>query len=125
MIVESIIHRVSCKKGFTLILQETRSVHDSMNRPNLNLLQIFTFYYEYLIYRNYLYLGNKTVLYVKCNTMSVKRKSGTSSVNTDSRYSKHGACSGVARYQSNHQCHFWRMNSMFKVYCTDKRAWQL
>ena len=28
--------------------------------------------------------------------------------------------SGVARCQSQQQCHFLRMNSMFEVYCTDK-----
>ena len=28
--------------------------------------------------------------------------------------------SGVARCQSQHQCHFWRMNSMFEAYCTGK-----
>ena len=33
--------------------------------------------------------------------------------------------SGVARCQSHDQCHFWRMNSMFKAYCTGKSAWQL
>ena len=25
--------------------------------------------------------------------------------------------SGVARCQSQHQCHFWRVNLMFEVYC--------
>ena len=33
--------------------------------------------------------------------------------------------SGVARCQSQHQCYFWRMNSMFEAYCTGKSAWQL
>ena len=33
--------------------------------------------------------------------------------------------SGVARCQSQHQCHFWRMNLMLEVNCTGKRAWQL
>ena len=33
--------------------------------------------------------------------------------------------SGVARCQSQHQYHFLRMSSMFKVYCTSKLAWQL
>ena len=28
--------------------------------------------------------------------------------------------SGVARCQSQHQCHFWRINSMFEAYCMDK-----
>ena len=35
---------------FTLTLQETRSIHDSMNIQKLNLLLIFTFYYKYLKY---------------------------------------------------------------------------
>ena len=29
---------VACTKGFTLTLQETRSVHDSMNRPNIEFI---------------------------------------------------------------------------------------
>ena len=33
--------------------------------------------------------------------------------------------SGVARRQSQHQCHIWRKNSMFERNCTDKLAWQL
>ena len=33
--------------------------------------------------------------------------------------------SGVTRCQSQNQCHFWRMNSMFEAYCTGKWAWQL
>ena len=33
--------------------------------------------------------------------------------------------SGVARCQSQHQCHFWRMSLIFEAYCTDKWAWQL
>ena len=35
--------------------------------------------------------------------------------------------SGVARCQSQHRYHFWRMSSMFKAYCTDniRRSWQL
>ena len=32
---------------------------------------------------------------------------------------------GVARCQSQQQCRFWRMNSMFEAYCTDRWAWQL
>ena len=33
--------------------------------------------------------------------------------------------SGVAHCQSQHQCHIWRMNSMFEANCTGKWAWQL
>ena len=33
--------------------------------------------------------------------------------------------SGVARCQSQHQYHFWRMSSRFEVYCMGKCAWQL
>ena len=43
--------RVSCKEsasGFTLTLQETKSIHDSMNIPKIELLLIFTFYYKYI-----------------------------------------------------------------------------
>ena len=32
---------------------------------------------------------------------------------------------GVACCQSQHQCHFWRLNSMFEAYWTGKRVWQL
>ena len=32
--------------GCTLTLQETRSIHDSMNLPKIELLFIFTFYYK-------------------------------------------------------------------------------
>ena len=28
--------------------------------------------------------------------------------------------SGVARCQSQQQCHFWRMNLMFEEYCTGR-----
>ena len=64
----------------------------------MNLLLILTFYYNFLIYRSYIEinynLGNKTVsMYVysyKRFCMSVKQKSGTASVNTDSQWSKKG-----------------------------------
>ena len=36
------------------LLQETQSIHDSMNGPKLKSLLIFTFYYNYLEYRKYL-----------------------------------------------------------------------
>ena len=39
--------------GFTLTLQETRSIHDSMNRPKMNLLLIFTFNYQHLKHKNF------------------------------------------------------------------------
>ena len=37
-----------------ITLQETQSIHDSMNIPELNILLIFTFYYKYLEYKNIL-----------------------------------------------------------------------
>ena len=40
--------------GFTLTLQETQSIHASMNIQKLNLLLISIFYYKYLKSRNYL-----------------------------------------------------------------------
>ena len=47
------------------LLQETRSIHNSMNRPKLNLFLIFTFYYKYLKIEK---IGNKTVFfYLICN----------------------------------------------------------
>ena len=33
--------------------------------------------------------------------------------------------SGVARYQSQHQCHIWGKNLMFQANCMGKLAWQL
>ena len=33
--------------------------------------------------------------------------------------------SGVAGCQSQHQCHIWRINSMFEANFTGKSAWQL
>ena len=39
---------------------------------------------------------------------------------TSTQWSKKGACfacdSGVVRCQSQHQCHLWRMNSIFEAY---------
>ena len=47
-------------------------------------------------------------------------------MNTDSQWSKQEACFACAtRCQSLHQCHFWRMNSMFEVYCSIARASEL
>ena len=46
-----------------LTLQETQSIHDSMNRPNIEFIAYYTFNYKYLKFENYLYnLRNKTVL---------------------------------------------------------------
>ena len=42
----------SPNEGFTSTLQETKSIHDSMNRPTSELLLIFPFYYKYLKYIN-------------------------------------------------------------------------
>ena len=58
-------------KGFTLTLQKTRSIHGSMNIPNINLLLVFTFYYKYLKYKKKI-LGIKTVvLYLKKYRLTV------------------------------------------------------
>ena len=43
-------------KGFTLILQETQGIHDSINRPN--------------IHKYNLYLGKKTVFYLIYNRIN-------------------------------------------------------
>ena len=57
--------------GYTLTLQETRSIHDSMNILKIELLLIFTFYYRYLKYKKNIFnLGIKTVLYLKCNRIN-------------------------------------------------------
>ena len=42
------VHRIMNTSG---LLQETRSIHDSMNIQKLNLLLIFTFYYKYLKFK--------------------------------------------------------------------------
>ena len=45
-------------------LQDAQSIHDSLSRPKINVLLIFTFYYKYLfIYK----LGNETAFYLKCS----------------------------------------------------------
>ena len=41
-------------KGFMLTLQETWSIHDSINIPKIEFISYIPFYYKYLIYRNYL-----------------------------------------------------------------------
>ena len=79
----------------------------------LNLLLIFTFYYKYLKYRNYL----------ECKT---EKRTSQSEHRQPMEQTRSLFCmcdSGVAGCQSQHQCHFWWMNSMFKAYC--KWAWQL
>ena len=39
-------------KGFTLTLQETRSIHDSMNIPKSGFIAYIYIYYKCIIYRN-------------------------------------------------------------------------
>ena len=71
MFIESRILRVSCKVGFKLHLQETRSIHDSMHIQKMNLLLIFEIYYKYLKYKNNIFdLGIKTVLHLKYNRIN-------------------------------------------------------
>ena len=113
-------------KGFTLTLQEIRSIRDSMNIPKLNLLLIFTFYYKYLKYKKNVYnLGIKTVLHLKYNRINGLVGVGTGSLKEQTRDLFCMCDSGVVRYQSQHQYHFWRMSSMFEAYCTRKWDWQL
>ena len=50
--------------GFMLLLQETHSILDSINRPKMKFIAIFTFHYKYKKNRNY-NLGNKTVFLLK------------------------------------------------------------
>ena len=52
---------------FRLTLQETRSIHDSMNRSKIEFISKFTFYNKYLKYKTYSNLGIKTVLFFKYN----------------------------------------------------------
>ena len=61
--------------GFKLTLQETRSIHYSMN---ISKMKFFAYIYILLIFLSVL--------------LSAKRKSGTASVNTDSQWSTQEAC---------------------------------
>ena len=114
-----------------LTSQETRRIHDSMNRPKSILLLIFTFYHKYLKFWNYFSFRKQRSLYLISNcingfVVSVKQKSRTVSVNMDCQEANKSlfcACnSDLARC---HQCHFWLMNLMFKANCMGKWAWQL
>ena len=114
----------------SLTLQETRSSHDSMNWPKMNSLFIFTFNYKYLesIYS----LGIKLLCFFKyVIVLTVLLECKTEKRN--SQY-EHGHKRlvlyvrlrwGSPQCQSQHQCHFWRMNSMFEAYCTGNWVWQL
>ena len=57
-------------KGFSLSLQETRSIHDSMNRPKIEFIAYI--YILFWISKNKIIynLGNKTVLYLICICMN-------------------------------------------------------
>ena len=48
-------------------LQEAQSIHDSLSRPKINVLLLFTFHYKYLFIYN---LGNETAFYLKCNRIN-------------------------------------------------------
>ena len=48
-------------KGFTLSLQETRSIHDSMNMPKIECIADTYIYYNHLKYKNIFNLGIKIV----------------------------------------------------------------
>ena len=47
-------------KGITLTLQETRSIHDSMNIPKIEFI-------AYIYFKNIFNLGIKIVLYLRYN----------------------------------------------------------
>ena len=97
----------------------------------LNLLLLFTFYHKYLKIKTIFNLGIFiiTVLYLKYNR--IKGFVGVQNGKAE-QPAEHGqpmeqtrglfcTCDlGVARCQSQHQCHFWRMSSMFEAYCTGK-----
>ena len=99
-------------------MQETRSIHDSTNRPNIEFIA-YIYILLYIKHEIIYNLGNETVCW------SVDRKSGTASVNKDSRVLFCICNSGVTRCQPKHQCHFWRINLIFEAYCTGKRACDL
>ena len=54
MFMESWIQSKWSPKGFMLTLQETRSIHDSMNRTKIDYIANIYVLYKYLKYRNYL-----------------------------------------------------------------------
>ena len=69
MFMESWILRVSCKinvrKGLTLALQETWSIHDSMNIPKIDFISYIKglhclYHFKYFLTQKYLYLGRQT-----------------------------------------------------------------
>ena len=79
-------------------------------------------------------LGNKIVLYLIWNLIngfvSVLNGKATQPALTqagngaNNRLVLHVRL-GAARCQSQHQCHFWQMSSLFEVCCTGKWAWKL
>ena len=60
-------------EGFTLILQDTRSIRDSMNISKIELFayNYILLYYKHLKYKKNIFnLGIKTVLYSKYNRIN-------------------------------------------------------
>ena len=53
-----------------LILQETRNIHESMNKSHFVFIFIFAFYYKYLKYKIIFNLEIKIVLYLKYNHLN-------------------------------------------------------
>ena len=70
MNTSGLLQSKSRPRGFTLLLQETESIHDSMNLPKnefIAYIYILLLISKILIYLN---LGNKTVLYLICNCIN-------------------------------------------------------
>ena len=56
--------------GLLQSLQETRSIHDSMNIPKIECIAYIYIYYTYLNIEIIYNLGNITVLYLICNCIN-------------------------------------------------------
>ena len=58
-------------KGFTITLQETRSIHDSMKRSKILIYCLYLHFIINILYiKNIFNLGIKTVLYLKYNRIN-------------------------------------------------------
>ena len=57
-------------RGFTLTLQETRSIHDYMNKSKFECIAYIYIFHKYLKYEKKMNLGIKTVVYLKHNRIN-------------------------------------------------------
>ena len=134
MFMESWILPVFCKVSETLWTCKLCKRSEVFIIPwtfrKTNSFLIFTFYYKYLKYRkNILNLGIKNVLYLKYSRYTKLTIYSERKMERRNSQLEHGqpmeqtrglfctSDSVVARCQSQHQYHFWRMSSVFEAYC--------